>query len=101
MANQTVTIGNTVIALAGNNDPFNDGYSTGYREFYDERQSSLFPLTSYMIHDHLMMIINESSCSDLWKAGRVAGWIEALMENCPQTFRSFVPEIRVAFLKVR
>jgi hypothetical protein len=98
MANQNVTIRNSVIALAGNNDPFNDGYSTGYREFYDERHCSLFPLTSYMIREHLMRIINESTCSDLWKAGRVAGWIEALMENCPQTFRSFVPEERMSFL---
>jgi hypothetical protein len=33
MAKQTVTVGNTIIALAGNNDLFNDGYL----EFYDER----------------------------------------------------------------
>ena len=51
-----------------------------------------------LILDHLMMIINESSCTDLWKAGRVTGWIEALMENGPQIFRSFVPEERMSFL---
>ncbi len=45
MANQTVTMGNAVIALAGNNDPFNDGYTTGYREFYNERHSSFRPVT--------------------------------------------------------
>ena len=98
MAKQTVTVGNAIIALAGNNDPFNDGYITGYLEFYDERHRPLFPLTSHVIRDHLMMIIDESSCSDLWKAGRVAGWIEALIENSPQTFRSFVPEERMIFL---
>jgi hypothetical protein len=98
MANQTVTIGNAVIALAGNKDPFNDGYPTGYRGFYDERHRSLFPLTSYMVREHLLMLVNEASCSDLWKGGRVAGWIEALMENCPQSFRSFVPEERMSFL---
>ncbi len=37
MAKQTVTVGNAIITLAGNNDPFNDGYTTGYLEFYDER----------------------------------------------------------------
>jgi hypothetical protein len=89
MANQTVTIGNAVIAFAGNNDPSNDGYTPVCCEFYDERHCSIFPLTSYMTRDRLIMIINESSCSHLWKAGRVAGWIEALTENCPQTFRRF------------
>src|SRR6266849_4766568 len=98
MAKQTVTVGNAIIALAGNNDPFNEGYTTGYLEFYDERHRPLFPLTSLVICDHLMMIINESSCPDLWKAGRVMGWIEALIENSPQTFRSFVPEERMTFL---
>lgn len=98
MAKQTVTVGNAIIALAGNDDPFNEGYTTGYLEFYDERHRPLFPLTSLVICDHLMMIINESSCSNLWKAGRVTGWIEALMENGSQTFRSFVPEERMTFL---
>jgi hypothetical protein len=41
---------------------------------------------------------NESSCTDLWEAGRVTGWMEALIENSPQTFRSFVPEERMSFL---
>jgi hypothetical protein len=98
MAKQTVTVGNAIIALAGNNDLFNDGYITGYLEFYDERHRPLFPLTSHVIRDHLMMIINESPCSDLWRAGRVTGWIEALIENSPQTLRSFVPEERMTFL---
>ncbi len=98
MAEQTVTVGNAIIVLAGNNDPFNDGYTTGYLEFHDERHRPPFPLTSYMIRDHIMMIFNESSCYDCWKAGRVTGWMEALIENCPQTFRSFVPEEYMALL---
>ena len=98
MAKQIVTVGNAIIALADNDDPFNEGYTTGYLEFYDERHRPLFPLTSHAVRNHLMMIINESSCSDLWKAGRVTGWIEALMENSPQTFKSFVPEERMTFL---
>lgn len=91
MTRQTVTVGNAIITLAGNNDPFNDGYITGYLEFYDERHRPLFPLTSHMIRDHLVKILNELSRSDLWNAGRATGWIEALIENSPQTFRSLVP----------
>jgi hypothetical protein len=98
MAKQTVMVGNAIIVLVDNNGPFNDGYTTGYLEFYDERHRPSFPLTSHAVRNHLMMIINESSCSDLWKAGRVTGWIEALVENSPQTFRSFVPEERKIFL---
>jgi len=98
MAKQTVTVGNAIIILADNNDPFNDGYTTGYLEFYDERHRPLFPLTSLVIRDYLTMIINQSSCLDLWKARRVIGWIEALIENSPQTFRSFIPEERMTFL---
>ena len=37
VAKRTVTVGNATIALAGNDDLFNDGYTTGYLEFYDER----------------------------------------------------------------
>ena len=98
MAKQTVTVGNAIIALAGNSDPFNNGYVTGYLEFYDERHSDLSPLTGLVNRDHPMMIINESYCPVLWKAGRVTGWIEALIENSPQTFRSFLPEERMSFL---
>jgi hypothetical protein len=62
MAKQTVTLGIANIALAGNDDPFNDGYTTGYLEFYDERHRPLISLTNHVIRDHLRMIINESSC---------------------------------------
>lgn len=92
MAEQTVTIGNAVIVLNGSEDPFCEGRTTGYLEFYDERDRPLFPLTSQIIRDHLMMVLTDQSCSDLWRAGRITGWIEALMENAPQTFRSVLRE---------
>ena len=41
---------------------------------------------------HLIAILIEPSCLELWRAGRITGWIEALMENAPQTFRSVLPE---------
>jgi serine/threonine protein kinase len=36
---------------------------------------------------------------DIWKVGRITGWIEALMENAPQTFRSYPPEERMTILQ--
>jgi len=41
---------------------------------------------------HIIAILIEPSCFELWRAGRITGWIEALMENAPQTFRSVLPE---------
>ena len=96
MAEQhTTQIGNAIIVLTGMNDPFSDGRTTGYLEFYDERHQPSFPLTRQMISDYLTIIVNEPSAPLLWKAGRIAGWMEALMENSPQTFRSFAPDKRV------
>jgi hypothetical protein len=92
MVEQTVTVGNATIFLNGPNDPFRDGCITGYLEFNDERHRSLFPLTSQAIRDHLLAILTESACPELWRAGRITGWMEALMENAPQTFRSVLPE---------
>ncbi len=93
MAEQSIIeVGNALIILAGNTDPFSDGRTTGYLEFYDERHRPRFPLTSQVIHDHFLTIMNEPSTPSLWKAGRITGWIEALMENAPRTFRSFLPE---------
>jgi hypothetical protein len=48
MAKQTVSIGNAVIALAGNYDLFNAGYTTGYLEFYGERHR---PSSLDRLHD--------------------------------------------------
>ena len=99
MAEQhTTEMGNAIIALSSTNDPFPDGRTTGYLEFYDERHRPSFPLTSQVVSEYLTMVMNEPSAPLLWKAGRIAGWIEALMENSPQTFRSFVPAERITAL---
>ena len=91
MAEQsTLQVGNAPIRLVGTNDPFSDGHATGYLEFYDERHRPSFPLTSQVICDYLMSIVQEKAAPPLWKAGRLTGWIEALLENSPQTFRSYV-----------
>lgn len=100
MAGHTVKAGNAIILLAGSDDPFSDGHITGYLEFYDERHRPAFPLASRAIRDHLMAIWNEPSMPSLWKAGRTTGWIEALMENAPQTFRSALLEGQVTALHV-
>jgi len=100
MAEQNILeVGNALIVLAGTNDPFSDGHTTGYLEFYDERCRPHLPLTSHALRDHLTMIMNEPSTPPLWKAGRIIGWIEALMENSPQTFKSFTPQERITVLQ--
>jgi hypothetical protein len=92
MAEQTIAVGNAIIVLNGPDDPFRDGYTTGYLEFYDERHRPLFPPTSQAVRDHLLAILTDPTCPELWRAGRIAGWMEALTENVPQTFRSALPE---------
>jgi hypothetical protein len=84
--------------VVGTNDPFSDGHTTGYLEFYDERHRPSFPLTSQVICDHLMAISHEPAMPSLWKAGRITGWIEALMENSPHTFRSYLAKERMTVL---
>ena len=42
-----------------------------------------FPLITQAIADTLIRIMNEPSLPLLWKAGRIAGWMEALIENSP------------------
>ena len=99
MAKQrTFEVGNALIVLTGTNDPFSDGHSTGYLEFYDERHRPSFPLTSQVIAHYLTMMVNEPSMPSLWKVGRLTSWIEALMENDPHTFRSFSLEERMTVL---
>lgn len=95
----TVEVGNASIYLVGTNDPFSDGHTTGYLEFYDERHRPSFPLTSQVVCDHLTTILHEPAMPALWKAGRITGWIEALMENSPQTFRSSLVTERTAVLQ--
>jgi hypothetical protein len=100
MAEQhTLEVGNAIIVLTGMNEPFRDGHTTGYLEFYDERHRPSFPLTSQVISDYFTMIVNEPSIPPLWKAGRLIGWIEALIENAPHTFRSFPLEERITTLQ--
>jgi hypothetical protein len=44
MAEQsTIEVGNVIIVLSDTNDPFSDGHTTGYLEFYDERYQPSFP----------------------------------------------------------
>lgn len=90
-----IEVGNATILVASTDDPFSDGRTTGYLEFYDERHRPAFPLTSHTVRDHLQAIMHEPSMPALWKAGRITGWMEALMENAPQTFKSFVLAERI------
>ena len=99
MAEQTVEIGNAIILLIGSNDPFSDGHTTGYLEFYDERHRPAFPLNSHTVHDYLQAIMREPCVPSLWKAGRITGWLEALMENAPHTFRSCSFKERITALQ--
>ena len=99
MAGQTIEVGNAIIGLAGDNDPFSDGRTTGYLEFYNGRHRPRFPLSSQVIHDYLAWVMDEPSTPTLWKVVRITGLMEALMENCPQTFGSFVPEGHMTVLQ--
>ena len=100
MAQQSIVqVGNASICLVDADDPFRDGHSTGYLEFYDERHRPSFPLTSQMVSDYLTMIVKEPSTPLHRIAGRIAGWMEALMEHSPQTLRSAVPTERITVLQ--
>ena len=100
MTGQTVTVGNATIVLSSIDDPLSEGHATGYLEFYDERHLPLFPLTSQAIQDHPKALLTEPSCPELLGAGPVAGWMEALIENTPQTFRSVLPEEHMIALQI-
>ncbi len=95
----TVELGNAVISLVSPIDPFSEGHTTGYLEFYDERHRPAFPLTSHTVSAELQAMLQEPSMPSLWNAGRITGWIEALLENAPQTFRSWLPEERMTVLQ--
>lgn len=79
-------------------DPFYDGHTTGYLEFYDERHRPPIPLSSQTVCDYLMRIWGNQSEPALWRAGRVAGWIEALAENAPGPFVSIPVSEKEPFL---
>jgi hypothetical protein len=100
MAEQsTIEVGNVIIVLSSINDPYSEGHTTGYLEFYDERHQPAFLLSSHTVRDHLQAIMHEPSMPSLWKAGRNTGWMEALLENAPQTFKSFVVAERIPALQ--
>ena len=101
MAEQhTLEGGNAIIVLTDMHDAFRDGHTPGYLEFYDERHWPCFPLTSHSIYKHLLAVVNEPSMPSLWKAGRIAGLMETLMENSPQTFKSLVAAEQITALQV-
>ena len=95
----TVEVGNATIVLVDDNDSFSDGHTTGYLEFYDERHRPAFPLTSHTVSAQLQAMMQEPSMPSFWKAGHITGWMEALLENAPQTFRSWLPEERMTVLQ--
>ena len=100
MAEQsTIQVGNAMISLASTNDPFSDGRTTGYLECYDERHQAAFPLTSHAVCGSLVAIVHEPSMPAHRIAGRITGRMEALMENGPQTFKSFVLAERITTLQ--
>jgi hypothetical protein len=55
-------------------------------------------LISQVIAHYLTMMVNEPSAPLLWKAGRITGWMEALMENAPQAFSSVLGEEQITAL---
>jgi hypothetical protein len=95
---RTVEVGNATILLTSPCDPFSDGHTTGYLEFYDERHRPPFLLSSQTVCDHLMSIWDNQSESVLWRAGRMTGRIEALTENAPGTFVSIPVSEKEPFL---
>src|SRR6266566_9536553 len=88
MANETRRILDVGSACMLADPQFIDGHVTGWLQFYDERYRPRFPLTSQTVCEHLMSFVNDDCRTDLWKAGAVTGWIEALLENSPQAFKS-------------
>ena len=48
---------------------------------------------------YLEASMQESSMPALWNAGRITGWMEALMENALQTCKSFVLAERITALQ--
>lgn len=88
-----IEVGNAIILLNGEADPLSEGHTTGYLEFYDERHRLAFPLTSHAVCDHLVGVMGDVSMPVEWRAGRIAGWMEALIENAPETFVSIPRDV--------
>ncbi len=92
--------GNALIVLTDMHDSFRDRHTTGYLECYEERHRPCFLLTSHRIYKHLLAVVNEPSLPSLWKAGRIAGWMEARMEHSPQPFKSLGAAEQITALHV-
>jgi hypothetical protein len=98
MAEQhTREVGNASIVLTAMHDAFRDGHPTGYLECDDR---PYFPFTSHRICKHLLAVVHEPSLPSLWKAGCIAGWLEARMEHSPQTFKSLGAAEQITALHV-
>src|SRR6266704_1510809 len=85
---QTLEIGNSLILLTDTPDDFADGYTNGSLLYSDERYRPPFPLTSEIITTFMVTNITDPRKSERWNAGFIAGWMEALSENHPETFTS-------------
>ena len=81
---RTIAVRNATIASCSE---FSTGHMTDYLQFYDERYRPSFPLTSLTVSQYFREIWN-TPYSDLWKAGCITGWIDAMMENDDGTFMS-------------
>ena len=101
MAEQhTREVGNASIVLTDMHDAFRDGHTTGYLECDDEQHRPCFPFTSHRICKQLLAVVHEPSLPSLWKAGCIAGWLEARMEHSPQTFKSLGAAEQITALHV-
>jgi hypothetical protein len=77
---------------------FIEGHTTGWLQFYDERYRPTFPLDSQTVCEYLKSFINEPR-PDSWRFGCIVGWIEALIENSPQTFKSVLAGEHVSVVR--
>jgi hypothetical protein len=55
--------------------------------YYDERHRLPFPLTSDAIVTFIETNMTDPRRSQSWNGGFIAGWMEALFENHPETLR--------------
>src|SRR5438045_2551806 len=83
-----IDIENTYIST--DDHQFVDGHACGFLSFYDTRHRPPLPLSVETIREYLFDIIIDPQKGDTWKAGALAGWIQAVCENSPQTFTSIL-----------
>lgn len=68
----------------------------GTREIFLLPSNIANDLVSSIAYDYQFDAFNSFS---LWKAGRITGWMEALMEHAPQTCSGVLPEERITALQ--